>query len=142
MFVKLLTLNWRIFLSNLNKFQIILMIGYILFLGVMLINLIGTAVVVVLMDSDPWMSSQIPWLTPEVYSFILLVFANTYWIMHFSFTNLRLLNIQENRKLLGFGFPLKKLSKHLIIISFLHPVNIIYNFTWLVFLMIQIDIWR
>ena len=83
MFVKLLTLNWRIFLSNLNKFQIILMIGYILFLGVMLINLIGTAVVVVLMDSDPWMSSQIPWLTPEVYSFILLVFANTYWIMHF-----------------------------------------------------------
>ncbi len=141
MFVKLLTLNWRIFLSNLNKFQIILMIGYILFLGVMLINLIGTAVVVVLMDSDPWMSSQIPWLTPEVYSFILLVFANTYWIMHFSFTNLRLLNIQENRKLLGFGFPLKKLSKHLIIISFLHPVNFIYNFTWLVFLMIQIDIW-
>ena len=141
MFVKLLTLNWRIFLSYLNKFQVILMIGYILFLGVMLVNLIGTAVVVVLMDSDPWMSSQIPWLTPEVYSFILLVFANSYWIMHFSFTNLRLLNIQENRKLLGFGFPLKKLAKHLIIISFFHPVNVIYNFTWLVFLMIQIDIW-
>jgi len=112
-----------------------------MFLGVMLVNLIGTAIVVVLMDTDPWMSTQLPWLTPKVYSFILLVFANTYWVMHFSFTNLRLLNIEENRKLLGFGFPIKRLAKYLIIISFCHPVNIIYNFTWLVFLMIQVDYW-
>ncbi len=118
-----------------------LMIGYIMFLGVMLVNLIGTAIVVVLMDTDPWMSTQLPWLTPKVYSFILLVFANTYWVMHFSFTNLRLLNIEENRKLLGFGFPLKRLARYLIIISFCHPVNIIYNLTWLVFLMIQVDYW-
>lgn len=109
-----------------------------MFLGVMLVNLIGTAVVVVLMDSDPWMQMQMPWLTPKVYSFILLVFANTYWVMHFSFTNLRLLNIEENRKLLGFGFPLKRLAKYLMIIGFCHPINIIYNFTWLVFLMIQV----
>jgi len=141
MFLRLLTLNWRIFLSNLNRFQLMMMIGYIMFLGVMLVNLIGTAIVVVLMDTDPWMATQLPWLTPKVYSFILLVFANTYWVMHFSFTNLRLLNIEENRKLLGFGFPLKRLARYLIIISFCHPVNIIYNFTWLVFLMIQIDEW-
>ena len=114
------------------------MIGYIMFLGVMLVNLIGTAVVVVLMDSDPWMQMQMPWLTPKVYSFILLVFANTYWVMHFSFTNLRLLNIEENRKLLGFGFPLKRLAKYLMVIGFCHPINIIYNFTWLVFLLIQV----
>lgn len=138
MFSRLLLLNWRIFLSNLNRFQILLMIGYIMFLGVMLVNLIGTAVVVVWMDTDPWMQMQMPWLTPKVYSFILLVFANTYWVMHFSFTNLRLLNIEENRKLLGFGFPLKRLAKYLMVIGFCHPVNIIYNFTWLVFLMIQV----
>ncbi|MFV1883983.1 MAG: hypothetical protein ACMZ7B_05820 [Balneola sp.] len=138
MFSRLLLLNWRIFLSNLNRFQLLLMIGYIMFLGVMLVNLIGTAIVVVIMDTDPWMQMQMPWLTPRVYSFILLVFANTYWVMHFSFTNLRLLNIEENRKLLGFGFPLKRLAKYLMVIGFCHPVNIIYNFTWLVFLMIQV----
>lgn len=138
MLTKLLVLNWRIFLANLNRFQLLLMIGYIMFLGIMMVNLIGTAIVVVWLDTEPWMQIQTPWLTPRVYSFILLVFANTYWVMHFSFTNLRLLNIQENRKLLGFGFPLKRLARYLMIISFCHPVNIIYNFTWLVFLMIQV----
>ena len=141
MFSRLLILNWRIFLANLNRFQLLLMIGYIMFLGVMLVNLIGTAIVVVMMDTDPWMATQMPWLTPKVYTFILLVFTNTYWVMHFSFTNLRLLNIEENRKLLGFGFPLKRLARYIITISFFHPVNIIYNFTWLVFLMIQVDYW-
>ncbi|MFN1835597.1 hypothetical protein AB2B38_010075 [Balneola sp. MJW-20] len=139
MFYRILTLNWKIFLSNLNRFQLLLTIGYILFLGIMLVNLIGTAIVVSIMDTDPWMKVQMPWLTPDIYTFILLVFANTYWVMHFSFTNLRLLNIQENRKLLGYGFPLKRLARYLLIIGFCHPVNIIYNLTWLVLLMIQVD---
>ncbi|MAL18028.1 MAG: hypothetical protein CL670_01085 [Balneola sp.] len=138
MFYRLLTLNWRIFISNLNRFQLLLTIGYIMFLGIMLVNLAGTALVVVLMDSDPWMQMQLPWLTPDIYTFILLVFGNAYWIMHFSFTNMRLMNIEENRKLLGFGFPLKRLAKYLTIIGFCHPVNIIYNLTWLVFLLIQV----
>lgn len=139
MFYKLLTLNWRIFISSLNRFQLMLTIGYILFLGIMLVNLVGTAIVVVLMDSDPWMEMQLPWLTPDIYIFILLVFGNAYWLMHFSFTNMRLMNIEENRKLLGFGFPLKRLAKYITLIGFFHPVNIIYNFTWLIFLLLQVD---
>ena len=139
MFGRLLSLNWKIFVSNLNKFQLLLLIGYIMFLGIMTVNLVGTAIVVILLDTDPWMKTQIPWLTPEIYTFLLLVFANSYWVMLFSFTTLRLLNIAENRKLLGFGFPLKRLSRYLMIIGFCHPVNIIYNFTWLVFLMIQVS---
>lgn len=104
----------------------------------MLVNLTGTAILIVVADSDPWMRVQFPWLTPKIYTFILLVFANVYWLMHFSFTNMRLMNIEENRKLLGFGFPLKRLAKYLTVISFFHPVNIIYNLTWLVFLLIQV----
>lgn len=138
MFIRLLSLNWKIFVSNLNKFQLLLFIGYIMFLGIMTVNLVGTAIVVILLDTDPWMRMQIPWLTPEIYTFLLLVFANSYWVMHFSFTNLRLLNIMENRKLLGFGFPVRRLSRYLMVIGFCHPVNIIYNFTWIVFLMIQV----
>lgn len=105
----------------------------------MLVNLLGTAIVVVLLDSDPWMEMQLPWLTPNIYSFILLIFANAFWVMHFSFTNMRLMNIEENRKLLGFGFPLHRLTRYLMLIGFCHPVNIIYNFSWLVFLLIQVE---
>ncbi|MTI89049.1 MAG: hypothetical protein FH748_13915 [Balneolaceae bacterium] len=139
MFSRLLLLNWRIFISNLNRFQLLLTIGYIMFLGIMLVNLVGTAIIVSVMDTDPWMQMQLPWLTPKLYMFILLIFANAYWVMHFSFTNLRLMNIEENRKLLGFGFPLRRLAKYMMIIGFCHPVNIIYNFTWVVFLMVQVD---
>lgn len=139
MFSRLLILNWRIFISSLNRFQLLLSAGYVLFLVFMLFNLVGTAVVVSMMDSDPWVQLQLPWLTDDLYTFILLVFANAYWVMHFSFTNLRLLNINENRKLLGFGFSLRRLSGYMMVIGFFHPVNIIYNLTWLVFLMLKAD---
>lgn len=139
MFYRLLLLNWRIFISSLNKVQVLLTIGYLMFLAVMLVNLAGTAILIAVMDAEPWMKMQIPWLTPEIQFFILLVFANSYWLMHFSFTNLRLVNIEENRKLLGFAFPLKRLALYMTLISFFHPINIIYNLTWIIFLMIQVD---
>lgn len=139
MFYRLLLLNWRIFIYNLNKVQVLLIIGYLMFLGVMLVNLAGTAILISLLRTEPWMTLQIPWLTDEIYLFILLVFANFYWIMHFSFTNLRLLNVEENRKLLGFGFPLRRLTMYMALIGFFHPINIMYNLTWVVFLMLQVN---
>ena len=60
MFGRLLALNWKIFVSNLNRFQLLLLIGYIMFLGIMTVNLVGTAIVVILLDTDPWMKTQIP----------------------------------------------------------------------------------
>lgn len=135
MFYRLLILNWKIFVSNLNRFQLLLLISYILFLGIMLVNLTGTAIMVSLLGTEPWTKTLIPWITPEIRLFLLLVFANFFWLLHFSFTNIRLLNLSENRKLLGFGFPVRKLTVYLLWISFFHPVNLIYNFTWIVFLM-------
>ncbi len=141
LFSKLLNLNWRIFLSNLTRLQIILISGYAFFLLIMLANLLGSALVIIFMENDPRLSLEVPWLTPQIYFFILLVFTNSFWLMHFSFTNLRLLNMEENRKLLGFGFPVNKLAWYLNLIGFFHPINLIYNFTWIVFLLVQIDYW-
>ncbi|REL39298.1 hypothetical protein DYD21_02465 [Rhodohalobacter sp. SW132] len=81
---------------------------------------------------------DLPWLTAEMHHLILLTFANVFWLIHFSFTNTRLINIEENRKLLAFGYPSRKLAWHLNLMSLYHPVNVIYNFTWLVFLGLQI----
>ena len=139
MISKLLYLNWKLFLSKLTTFQTILLIGYSLFLFVMLVNLMGTALVVVFLDSTSEIAVELPWLTPEIHQLIILVFANVFWIMHFSFTSTRLLNMEENRKLLALGYPAGKLSWHLNLMSLYHPVNMIYNITWLVFLSLQIN---
>lgn len=139
MLSKLIYLNWSSFLSRLTKLQTVLVVGYIIFLLIIFSNLLGSALVIVLFDANPLVREQIPWLTPEIHTLILLVFANTLWILHFSFTSTRLLNMAENRKLLAYGYPVNKLSWHLNLIGFFHPLNLIYNFTWLVFLLAQIQ---
>lgn len=135
---KLILLNWSSFLSRLSKFQTVLVIGYIIFLLILFSNLLGSALVIVLFDKNPMVLKELPWLTEEIHYLILLVFANILWILHFSFTSTRLLNMEENRKLLSFGYPVNKLAWHLNLIGFFHPLNIIYNFTWTAFLLLQI----
>jgi hypothetical protein len=139
MIAKLLYLNWKLFLSRLTRFQTVLMVGYSLFLFVMLINLMGTALIVVFMDSSSELNMKLPWLTPEIHELIILTFANVFWVLHFSFTSTRMLNMEENRKLLAFSYPAGKLSWHLNLMALYHPVNVIYNLTWLIFLSIQLQ---
>lgn len=139
MLARLLYLNWKFFLARLSRFQTLLIAGYTIFLLIMLFNLMGTALVVIFLDSTPQYEIDLPWLTAEVHQLILITFANVFWILHFAFTSTRLLNIDENRKLLAFGYPSGKLAWHLNLMSLYHPVNVIYILTWLVFLSVQID---
>lgn len=138
MLQKLILLNWSSFLSRLTKFQTVLVVGYIIFLLILFSNLLGSALVIVIFDKDPVVLDQLPWLTSEIHTLILLVFANALWLLHFSFTSTRLLNMEENRKLLAYGYPVKKLAWYLNLIGFFHPLNIIYNFTWAAFLLVQV----
>jgi len=139
MISRLLYLNWKLFLARLSRLQIALLIGYTLFLVGMFINIMGTAVVIVFLDSTTsQLELDMQWLTPEMYNLILITFANVFWLIHFSFTNTRLINIDENRKLLAFAYPADKLAKHLNLMILFHPVNIIYNLSWVVFLGLQI----
>lgn len=138
MIARLLYLNWNFFLAKLSRFQTLIIAAYTIFLLIMLFNLMGTALVVIFLDSTPQYEIDFPWLTPEVHQLILLTFANVFWVIHFAFTSTRLLNIDENRKLLAFGYPSGKLSRHLNLMSLYHPVNVIYNLTWLVFLSVQV----
>ncbi|MFU8812306.1 MAG: hypothetical protein ACNA78_05015 [Balneolaceae bacterium] len=139
MLARLIYLNWKLFLASLTRLQTVLLIGYSLFLVGMFINLMGTALVVLFLDSTAQLQIELPWLTPEIHRIIIIVFANLFWLMHFSFTSTRLLNVEENRKLMAFGYPARTLSWHLNIMSLYHPVNVIYNLTWLVFLGVQVQ---
>lgn len=138
MIAKLLYLNWKLFLARLSNFQTVLLIAYSLFLLVMFANILGSALIVLFLESSTRLQIELPWLTPEIHKLILLTFATIFWIMHFSFTSTRLLNVDENRKLLAFSYPAGKLAWHLNLMALYHPLNIIYNITWLVFLSLQI----
>lgn len=135
---KLIYLNWTAFLDRLTKFQTFLMVGYIVFLLVLFSNILGSALVIVFFDKNPIVAQSLPWLTTRTHLLITLIFANVLWILHFSFTSTRLLNMEENRKLLAYGYPAKKLSWHLNLVGFFHPLNLIFNLTWIVFLFMQI----
>lgn len=139
MIAKLLYLNWKLFLARLSNFQTVLLIAYSLFLLVMFANILGSALLVIFLESSTRLQIELPWLTPEIHKLILLTFATIFWIMHFSFTSTRLLNVDENRKLLAFSYPAGKLAWHLNLMALYHPLNIIYNITWLVFLSLQIN---
>ncbi|MEX0905254.1 MAG: hypothetical protein WEA56_12900 [Balneolaceae bacterium] len=139
MIAKLLYLNWKLFTARLTNLQRVLIAGYSLFLLVMIANLMGSALLVIFLDNSTQLQVQLPWLTPEIHKLILLSFACVFWVLHFSFTSTRLLNIEENRKLLAYGYPAGKLSWHLNLMALYHPLNVIYNLTWLVFLSIQIN---
>lgn len=138
---QLIRLNWSSFLARLTRFQVVLITGYILFLLVLFSNLVGSALAMVFFESTPAVHRQIPWITPEIHSLILLIFANVLWLLHFSFTSTRLLNMRENRKLLAFGYPVGRLAWHLNLIGFFHPLNLVYNLTWLIFLLTQTGRW-
>lgn len=135
---RLIYLNWSAFLSRLTKFQSVLVVGYIIFLLILFSNLLGSALLVIMYERAPQGFQNLPWLTPQIRVLILIIFANAFWLLHFSFTSTRLLNMELNRKLLAYGYPVNKLAWHLNLIGFFHPLNIIYNFTWAAFLFIQV----
>lgn len=139
MIARLLYLNWKLFLARMTRLQTLLLVGYSLFLLVMMVNLAGSALVVIFLDSTSAIDVELPWLTPEIHQLILVTFANVFWIFHFAFTSTRLLNMEENRKLLAFGYPVRKLTWHLNLMCLYHPVNVIYNITWIIFLALQVQ---
>lgn len=139
MFRRLIYLNWSAFLARLTKFQSVLVVGYIIFLLILFSNLLGSALLVIMYEQAPQGFQDLPWLTPSVRVLILIVFANAFWLLHFSFTSTRLLNMDMNRKLLAYGYPVNKLAWHLNLIGFFHPLNVIYNFTWAAFLLMQVQ---
>ncbi|MDZ7694950.1 MAG: hypothetical protein U5K69_28180 [Balneolaceae bacterium] len=136
---RLIYLNWSSFLARLTKLQSVLVVGYIVFLLILFSNLVGSALLVIMYEQAPQGFKELPWLSPPVRVLILIVFANAFWLLHFSFTSTRLLNMEMNRKLLAYGYPVNKLAWHLNLIGFFHPLNIIYNLTWTVFLLIQVQ---
>jgi len=136
MFWKLLEYNWKLFRHSLTGAKLIVLIVYGLLLGTIFSQVIGT-VYFILMLQHTELNSMFSWYTPARGRLILLVFVNILWLAQFFFTNIRLMKLEQNRKLLTMGYPLNRLSRYLTFLAFLHPLNLLFNATWFILLMLQ-----
>lgn len=138
MFKKLLEYNWKVFRHSLTGMKIFILIFYGLILALIFSQVISTVFVVITLQNTE-LSEMFNWYTPERGRFILLAFTNLLWLAQFFFTNIRLMRLNENRKLLTMGYPILKLSRYLTLLAFAHPLNLLFNATWFILLMLQFD---
>lgn len=136
MFKKLFTYNWKVFRHSLTATKLFVLVFYGIFLVFVFSQVITTVFVIVALRTSE-LSNTFAWYTPERGRFILLAFTNLFWMAQFFFTNIRLLKLKENRKLLTVGYPVHKLARHLALLAFGHPLNLLFNLTWLVLLLLQ-----
>ncbi|HKK46262.1 MAG TPA: hypothetical protein VJ964_12125, partial [Balneolaceae bacterium] len=136
MFKKLVEYNWKLFRHSLTAAKLMVLIVYGLLLFLIFSQVISTIYAIIMLQ-NPQLNSMFRWYTPERGKAILLGFVNLLWLAQFFFTNIRLMKLEENRKLLTFGFPLGKLARYLSLLAFFHPLNLLFNISWFTLLMLQ-----
>jgi hypothetical protein len=133
MFKLFSVMNARLWWRSLQGLEI----AAILFYGLFVLLIAGqfTGVVVLLLFTDDIETAQMfyPWITEDIQYFVHLLFVNILWANQVFFTKINRLKISENRKLLTFGMPARKLSVYLNIAGFLHPINALFHFFWILY---------
>lgn len=126
-------MNARLWWRSLQGLEI----AAILFYGLFVLLIAGqfTGVVVLLLFTDDIETAQAfyPWITEDIQYFVHLLFVNVLWVNQIFFTKINRLKISENRKLLTFGMTVRKLSVYLNIAGFLHPINALFHFFWILY---------
>lgn len=138
LFVKLnSTLWWR----DLRKVEL----AAILFYSFFLLVVIGQFMVIVLSllfaPESEAVQQVYPWVNEQVLLAIHLAFANALWLSQTFFTKLNRLRMQDNRKLLAMGMPIRRLCNYLNLAGFFHPLNMLFHFFWLVYLGFMVSSW-
>lgn len=133
MFKLFSVMNARLWWRSLQGLEI----AAILFYGLFILLIAGqfTGVLVLLLFTDDIETAQAfyPWITKEIQYFVHLLFVNILWFNQIFFTKINRLKISENRKLLTFGMTVRKLSVYLNIAGFLHPINALFHFFWILY---------
>ena len=134
MFKLFATLNAKLWWRSLQGVEIAAMIFYSVFIMLVVGQFLGI-ILLLLFTSDVTLAQQIyPWITPDIQLFANFIFVNSLWFSQIFFTKINRLRINENRKLLAYGMPVGKLSNYLNIAGFFHPLNLMFNFFWLMYL--------
>jgi hypothetical protein len=128
------TLNLKLWWRSLQGVEVAAILFYSIFIMIATGQFFGVILVLLFTSDIEKFQSIYPWLTEEVHLFANLLFVNAFWFTQVFFTKISRLRINENRKLLSFGMPVKKLTHYLNLAGFIHPLNLIFQIFWLIYL--------
>ncbi len=128
------SLNMKLWWRSLQGVEVAAILFYSAFIMVATGQFFGVILVLLFTSDIDKFQSIYPWLTKEVHLFANLLFVNAFWCTQVFFTKISRLRINENRKLLSFGMPVKKLTHYLNLAGFMHPLNLIFQVFWLIYL--------
>lgn len=128
------SLNLKLWWRSLQGIEVAAILFYSAFIIIATGQFFGVILVLLFTSDIEQFQSIYPWLTEEVHLFANLFFVNAFWFTQVFFTKISRLRINENRKLLSFGMPVKKLTHYLNLAGFMHPLNLIFQIFWLIYL--------
>lgn len=128
------SLNLKLWWRSLQGIEVAAILFYSVFIIIATAQFFGIILVLLFTSDIEQFQSLYPWLTEEVHLFANLLFVNAFWFTQVFFTKISRLRINENRKLLSFGMPVKKLTYYLNLAGFMHPLNLIFQIFWLIYL--------
>lgn len=128
------TLNLKLWWRSLQGVEVAAILFYSVFIMIATGQFFGVILVLLFTSDIEKFQSIYPWLTEEVHLFANLLFVNAFWFTQAFFTKISRLRINENRKLLSFGMPVKQLTHYLNLAGFIHPLNLIFQIFWLIYL--------
>ena len=141
MFKQFAILNGKLWWRDLRKVELAAIIFYSIFLLVVIGQFMLIVLTLLFASDSEAVRRAYPWLNDDVLLAIHLVFANALWFSQIFFTKLSRLRMQDNRKLLAMGMPIRRLCNYLNFAGFFHPLNLLFHFFWLVYLGFMVSSW-
>lgn len=128
------TLNAKIWWRSLAGVEIAAMLFYSVFLLLVLGQFLGVILILIFMDDVEQARQFYSWITEDIQFTAHLVFLNSLFFSQIFFVKINRLQLNENRKLLSFGMSANRLAWYLNLAGFFHPLNVIFLFVWLLYL--------
>lgn len=136
-----ISLHTKLWWRSISSAELITLLIYSVFLLLIFGQFLGVALALTLKINVNSVQELYPWFTPEMQKLGQLIILNILWVTQFVFTKSNRLPLHENRKLLAFSVPKKRLAGYLNLITFLHPVNLIFHFLWVIILIPETVTW-
>jgi hypothetical protein len=127
-------INGKLWWRSLRSVEIGAVFFYSLFLLLIFGQFLGVAMTLLFAPDMDAVREAYPWYTEEVQLMFHLVFVNLIWFAQLFYTKISRLRLNDNRKLLALGMPIGKLTSYLNLAGFFHPVNLMFNLFWIIYL--------
>lgn len=126
-------INAKTWWRSIQGIELAAMFFYSFFILIIASQFMGLLIILLFTDDIEFAQQFYPWITRDIQYFVHLVFVNILFLNQVFFTKINRLNINENRKMLAYGYTVDRLANYLNIAGFLHPVNLLFIMFWLVY---------